>query len=393
MLNNIVIITGPRAVYGFCPVPPMNDSAPERNIFRLVENTYVPGLKIFVISACSKTQYENLRSVKDNYINLPLPDKFLQISKFLNNKLIIGISNFLLKTHDPLTWFYLNRVSREIKHINPEIIIINSLPQYIRKIRLMFPEKKIGLFQRGEMGSSRKYLSQLEFVITNSDGITNYIKNLVNDPEVIIKKIPNSIDDNFCLQKKEYSTTPRNIIFTGRIDPVKGVLELLKAVIIVRKTKPDVHLTVIGGNFGKRTLTDYENLLISTAKAEDLDVEFVGQVPNHELAKYYQQADIAVFPSIWLESFGMVALEAMRCGLPVIASRRPGFEELVVPGETGFLIEDPKDVDGLAQAILTLLQNPALIQKFGKSGYTRSHEYTPQTAANSFIKFIDETIE
>ena len=389
MLNKIVIITGPRATYGFCPVPPLNNSAPEGNIFRLVEHINDPEIQVQVISACSKTQYESLRSAKKCYINIPFADKSLQIQKILNAKIISIIANFGLKTPDLFTWIYLKRVSIEVKRINPEIIIINSQPQYIRKIRQMFPSKKVGLFQRGEMGSSRRYLSQLDFIITNSDGITDYIKKIANNADLIIHKIPNSINDNYCSKKKEYTAKPRKIIFTGRINPAKGVLELLKAVSIVKNVMPDVQLLVIGGNFGKGDLTDYEKLLVSTARAGNLDVEFVGHVPNHELAKYYQQADVAVFPSLCLESFGMVALEAMRCGLPVIASCRPGFEELIIDGITGLIVEDPENVELLAKKIICILEDNDLAEKMGRAGYERSLQYAPEKAAEQFIIIIN----
>lgn len=391
MVYKIVIITGPRAEYGFCPVPPLNNSAPERNVFRLVEHINDPGIQVYVVSACSKTQQKSLLSARECYINIPFPANSLQVSKFLNNRIMSSIYSYFLKTHDLFSWIYLNKVSREVKRINPEKIIINSQPQFIKKIRLMFPSKKIGLFQRGEMGSSRRYLSALDFIITNSDGITKYVSNLLQNAQVPIYKIPNTLDDNYCSTPKQYFAAKR-IIYTGRMVPDKGVMELICAFKLVKKKFPDAHLTLVGGNFRKNLLDTYEQNLVNVANAHRLNVEFISQVPNDQLPEYYQQADIAVFPSICLESFGMVALEAMRCGLPVVASRRPGFEELVVPGETGILVDDPQNENELAKAIIDLLQRPHLIQKFGEAGHKRSFDYTPQKAADSFMEFVNATI-
>jgi len=176
------------------------------------------------------------------------------------------------------------------------------------------------------------------------------------------------------------------------MDPLKGVWELLLAFEQVHATLPDARLMIVGGNFGQGPLSDFESKLATFAAEHHLPVEFIGQVPNEELPGYYRQADLAVFPSICLESFGMVALEAMRCGLPVIASRRPGFEELIAEGETGLIVDDPKDISRLADAILQILNNPALCQNMGFAGYTRSLAYSPQSAADQFLRILTEVL-
>ena len=84
----------------------------------------------------------------------------------------------------------------------------------------------------------------------------------------------------------------------------------------------------------------------------------------------------------------MVALEAMRCGTPVVASRRPGFEEVVVHGETGLLVDDPTDIPALAEAILQVLRDPELARRMGEAGYRRSLEYTPEKAVERLIEII-----
>jgi glycosyltransferase involved in cell wall biosynthesis len=73
----------------------------------------------------------------------------------------------------------------------------------------------------------------------------------------------------------------------------------------------------------------------------------------------------------------------MRCGTPVVVSRQPGFEELVLPGETGLLVDNPHVTDSLAQAILQILQNPDLARRMGQAGYQRSLDYTPEKGLQS----------
>ena len=393
MLRKVVILCGPRPGYGYCPVPPLTNSAPEKNIFRLVENEYGEGIEINVISACSNTQVMQLKNhqLHGNYTNIPFPEYAFEISqsRVLNNRLINGFCKFVFGTSDLFTWVYLERAVKVVRSIDPDIIFINSLPQYIRFLRKRFPEKKLGLFQRGEMGESRKYLHLLDCIVTNSKGITGYIRQLLNDVDVVVKEIPNTLEDAYCVASKIYSPPPlKKVIYTGRVISDKGVFELLSAFQIVQKEIADVHLKIVGGNFDGKKISDYESKLVQYSTEKRLNVEFVGQVPNAELSHQYLNSDVAIFPSICLESFGMVALEAMRCGLPVIASRRPGFEELIVHGETGLIVDDPQDVRSLAEAMLKVLKDPQLARSMGEKGYQRSLNYTPMAAAKCFSEIV-----
>ena len=397
MVKKIVILCGPRDEYGYCPVPPLTDSAPEKNIFRLVENDYGQDLEITVISACSNAQVSqlNTRSVRGSYTNIPFPEFALEINRsgLFNLGVVHGFCNLVLNTHDLFTWAYLTKAAGAIKAIDPDIIFINSLPQYVRFLRKRFPRKKLGLFQRGEMGVSRKHLHLLDCIITNSRGITDYVRQLLDGADVAVSEIPNTLEESYCLERKIYSNqTLPHVIFAGRITADKGVFELLSAFERVQEQWPGAHLKIVGGNFNGNELSDFETYLVRYSVENKLNVDFVGRVPNAELSRYYLGADVAVFPSLCLESFGMVALEAMRCGLPVIASRRPGFEELIVPGETGLIVDDPEDIQALAGAILSILNNPKLARSMGEKGYQRSLAYTPRAAAARFKVILQETL-
>jgi len=395
MVKRVVILTGPRPTYGFCPVPPLTDSAPERNLYRLTEQDYGGNLDLMVISACSQAQLKKLTEMDSSgrYRWVAFPDRSLAISqsRWLKNRPVTGFCRRVLSAPDFFTWRYLRRAARMIGEIRPDLILINRLPQYIPYLKKRFPHARLGLFSRGSMGESRRHLPGLHLILTNSSGMTAYIRQLLNGAPVPVCQIPNTLDDSFCDLPRAF-TGSRRIIYTGRMDPLKGVWELLLAFEQVHAALPEARLMIVGGNFGRGPLSDFESKLAAFAAERHLPVEFTGQVPNEELPGYYRQADLAVFPSICLESFGMVALEAMRCGLPVVASRRPGFEELIVPGETGLIVEDPKDINGFADAILQILNNPVLCQKMGLAGFTRSLAYTPQSAADQFLRILTEVL-
>jgi glycosyltransferase involved in cell wall biosynthesis len=97
---------------------------------------------------------------------------------------------------------------------------------------------------------------------------------------------------------------------------------------------------------------------------------FVGGVSPHDIAPYYAACDIFVFPSI-MESLGLSQVEAMLCAKPVVASNVGGISEVMLDGETGFLVE-PFDYMSLAQKVIYLLKNPTLANKMGQNGRQRA---------------------
>ncbi|MCD6519618.1 MAG: glycosyltransferase [Anaerolineae bacterium] len=164
----------------------------------------------------------------------------------------------------------------------------------------------------------------------------------------------------------------RLLLFVGRLDPVKGLNVLLEAMCeLTRRMKPcraqDLCLAVIGGDKESHLealMNDLECLqdIRHRLGLEDL-VVFVGSRSQEVLPYYYSAAEICVMPSLY-ESFGMVALEAMACGTPVIASRVGGLTFTVRDGETGFLVPE-KDPKALAEKLYLVLTNDCLRRRLG----------------------------
>lgn len=82
----------------------------------------------------------------------------------------------------------------------------------------------------------------------------------------------------------------------------------------------------------------------------------------------------------------MVALEAMRCGLPVIVSNRPGFTSLVKDGVNGLVVDEPESPQALAQAMIRLLGEPAFAQQLASRGLETAEQYTPEKAAGAYMR-------
>jgi D-inositol-3-phosphate glycosyltransferase len=157
------------------------------------------------------------------------------------------------------------------------------------------------------------------------------------------------------------------LLWVGRIAPIKGLDTLLDTVARLREGGRDMRLLVVGGEADEPT-NGHETSLRRRIAVLGLgeSVRFVGPQSQSVLPLYYTAADVTVLPSYY-ESFGMVALEAMACGSPVIASRVGGLVTTVRDGVTGFLVPDG-DVEALAERIETLVGDPELRWRLGREG-------------------------
>jgi D-inositol-3-phosphate glycosyltransferase len=120
-------------------------------------------------------------------------------------------------------------------------------------------------------------------------------------------------------------------------------------------------------------------------------VKFMGKRPQHVLPYYYSAADVVVVPSHY-ESFGMVALEAMACGTPVIASQVGGLAYLVQDGVTGYHIPD-KDPVALSNCLMLLLNNHKLNEKLGKQAAEYAKQYAWEKIATKILEVFSDVIK
>ena len=157
------------------------------------------------------------------------------------------------------------------------------------------------------------------------------------------------------------------LLWVGRVAPIKGLDTLLDAVARLSTSAGPARLLIVGGD-ADEPMSEHEVFLRRRIERLGLrdSVCFVGPQPQDVLPVYYAAADVTVLPSYY-ESFGMVALEAMACGSPVIASRVGGLVTTVRDGVTGFLVPDG-DVEALAERIAALVADPDLRWRVGREG-------------------------
>lgn len=401
-----VLIVGGTLETSLHPVPPVADGAPEWNVFRLAEaaaRNPECTLDIHVISPCEDGQMPALQEypvqAQGKYHHIVF--KTFQLSiyrKFLHYLLPLRlVVRRLAKLSDLFSWWYLRKVKSVLRELSPDVVFINARPQYVRYLRPVVPSGRLWLFMRGEMGESRKYLNLLDGIIVNSDGMAGYVREFILPEHPSVYKIPNTLGTEFIVpidSSDRFSV--KKIIFAGRLIPDKGVMELLNAFELVLRELPFTQLVICGASINFQSgdfRTEYEqDIRDRIASMPSGSVHLAGYIPNIELGSYYTDSSLAVFPSLCKESFGMVALEAMRCSTPVIASRQPGFEELITPGENGFLVDDPRNAQSLADAILKILLDDQLACKMGVAGYERSLQYLPETALHELEGIVMQSL-
>jgi D-inositol-3-phosphate glycosyltransferase len=164
------------------------------------------------------------------------------------------------------------------------------------------------------------------------------------------------------------------LLWVGRLAPIKGLDTLLDAVARLRAAGGAHTLLIVGGEADEPE-NGHEAALRERIERLGLGaaVRFVGPLPQDVLPTYYVAADVTVLPSYY-ESFGMVALEAMACGSPVIASRVGGLVTTVRDGVTGFLVPE-SDVEALADRIASLIADPDLRWRIGREGVRWAAEH------------------
>ena len=196
--------------------------------------------------------------------------------------------------------------------------------------------------------------------------------------------IPNGIDvDHFAQARSripELDDGKTNILFVGRLEKRKGLRYLLEAYGKLKWDHPNIRLLVVGpGNLDKdcyRTLGE-RNLQ---------DVVFLGNVSYQDLPSYYASADICCAPATGRESFGIVLLEAMAAGKPIVATSIEGYSGVISHGEQGLLVP-PRDSTSLADALSLLVRDSDLRQQLGSTGRSAVDQYRWEKVARSVMDY------
>lgn len=216
----------------------------------------------------------------------------------------------------------------------------------------------------------KKWYRKIDARIGVSQVAVDYVcKHFPGDYEII----PNGIDTKHFNPAvppvAEFMDGRVNILFVGRLEKRKGLDYLLGAYAEVKRKIPEARLIVVGP--GTRLRRKYEKYV---AQNHLEDVVFIGYSDYSELPGYYSTADVVCSPAIGRESFGIVLLEAMATGRPLVASDIPGYTSVVTDGIEGILVP-PQNTQKLAEALVTLITDKSLRREMGLRGRVKALEY------------------
>jgi D-inositol-3-phosphate glycosyltransferase len=208
-----------------------------------------------------------------------------------------------------------------------------------------------------------------------------------------IEVVPCGVDiDRFTPMDKEISRKKlgipageRVILFVGRIEPLKGIDILISAAAQLHDDE-NFRVLIVGGD--ERTQERVDEL---RAHAEGLDIDhhltWIGAVPHEDLPLYYNAADVCVVPSYY-ESFGLVAIESMACGTPVVASRVGGLTTTIRDGETGYLIPW-RCPEPFAERLELLLDNDELRASLGRAAHEAVQRFRWANVADATVAMYE----
>jgi phosphatidyl-myo-inositol alpha-mannosyltransferase len=201
--------------------------------------------------------------------------------------------------------------------------------------------------------------------------------------------IPNGVDCAFFANGSpiaEFADGKRNILFLGRLEKRKGLPFLLEAFARVKRDFPDTRLVVVGGDGGLRSVCE-----LYVERNGLADVVFTGYVPDDAKPRYFRTADIYCAPNTGGESMGIVLLEALAAGVPIVASRIEGFSEVLTEGHEGLLVT-PRDSEALAMGLKRLLSDQALRRKMGHNAQLTARRYDWESVSTRIIDYYRECI-
>jgi phosphatidylinositol alpha-mannosyltransferase len=172
-----------------------------------------------------------------------------------------------------------------------------------------------------------------------------------------------------------------NILFVSRLEKRKGLNYLLEAFKQVKREVPNSRLIIVGP--GTRLRRKYEK---EVKRSGLKDVVFTGLISYEDLPRYYKTADVFCAPATGRESFGIILLEAMAAGKPVVASNIEGYARVVAHNVEGLLVP-PGDKEMLARALISLLTDESLRREMGARGRVKALDYSWERVAQRVLQY------
>lgn len=229
---------------------------------------------------------------------------------------------------------------------------------------------------------TRAVWSRAGALVVNGEGLRERATRVV--PGRHIELVPNGVDlGAFSPRQEREIAEGRKLLFVGRLHEQKGLSHLLEAVaMLAPELRQRVSVEFVGSGPDEERL---RGLVRGLGLAQQ--VSFAGWVAREDMAPRYREADLFAFPS-YEEGMPNVVLEAMACGLPVVASDIPGVRGLVRDGENGLLVP-PADAGAFSNALAGLLSDDAMLRRTGRESYRLAQGYSWASTATCYMEISE----
>jgi glycosyltransferase involved in cell wall biosynthesis len=273
-------------------------------------------------------------------------------------------------------------IIRELRKIKPDIVHAQSL---IIGMPALFSNKLLKIpyviYGRGSDVYLPGWLTKLtaKTILKNASAVIALTEHMKGAMQALYSRdvvvVPNGINLGKDTGRQSEGGNPgKRVLFVGRLHPVKGIRYLLGAMSIVHRDMPGAKLILVGDGEERELL---ESLTDSLGLREC--VEFAGRVPHERVQDYMNQAEVFVLPSL-SEGFPVTILEAMACGLPVVATRVGGIPDILEDGTNGYLV-DAMNQEQIAEALLKFLRDEELWKGVSDKNREAAEKYRWDTVA------------
>ncbi|SEM53840.1 glycosyltransferase family 4 protein [Paenibacillus sp. OV219] len=263
---------------------------------------------------------------------------------------------------------YLQNAIQKVKNKKFDYIQIDNRPSFVPQVRTAFQNIPISVFMHSmtfvslpmtTRQKARNDLRGANLIIGNSNSLKQALTSRFPTYSNKIKYVHLGVDISKFRPRKTKKTGKFHFLFAGRLIPRKGIPILLKAFKIALKSNSSLQLSIAGGAL-KST---YKTYLQKTARQLKIPVTFTGNLSRERMPAFYRSGDCFICPSQKHEAFGLVNVEAMACGLPVIASNNGGVPEIVEHQGNGFLVKNYRRPSSFASDMIRLANDPDLCNR------------------------------
>lgn len=384
---------------GTLPVPAVQGGAVENLIdFYLDYNERQKehDITIFSMYAPTVTSHYLLKSSVNHFI-------YIRTNNVVNRFLRKVYSYFYRGIYDYFIEFFFEKAFKLLSRDKFDLIILENRPGYAVKLNKRLPEIPIIVHLHFDMlnnPNSESLFKDVKGIISVSDFLYSKASPLLQKKCITVHNgidlsrfiIPDTSEK--CEYRKKYNINADDIVivYSGRISPIKGVKELIEALIIANNSQ--IKLLIIGGSFyGAQAIDDEYTIKVKELALQIKDqIIFTGFRPYSEIPHLLSIADIAVIPSICDDAFPTTVLEAMAVGLPIIASRRGGIPEQVNEDNAILLSTDANFTQALSEAILRLSKDAHLRHRMSISSRKKSTEFEKDYYSQKFFDAIQQII-